>query len=269
MQITSGNATLAAESHGSGSPDVLLIHAGVTDRRSWRHVIERLPDNRCLAYDQRGYGSTTYTAENGWSQVDDALAVLDAYGVSSAIVIGCSMGGRGALHLALDHPDRVRGLVLIAPAVTGGPAEEYEPEVKALSDASDEAWERGDVEEINRIDAVVWLDGPRAPERAQGEPRELFLEMNRIAIEAEDPGERRDDAQAWDRLGEIEVPTLLLIGELDLQYLHGYVERAASAIPHARVVHLPGVAHLPHLEADELTLSEISGFVSGIRDAGC
>ena len=64
-------------------------------------------------------------------------------------------------------------------------------------------------------------------------------------------------------------PTLLLIGELDLQYLHGYVERAASAIPHARVVHLPGVAHLPHLEADELTLSEISGFVSGIRDAGC
>ena len=262
MEITSGNANLAAQSHGSGSPDVLMIHAGVTDQRSWRHVVDRLPDVRCLTYDQRGYGRTTYTSEDGWSQVDDAVAVLDAYDVDAAIVIGCSMGGRGALHLALTHPDRVRALVLIAPAVVGGPADEYEPEVQALSDASDAAWEREDVDEINRIDAIVWLDGPRSPDRVQGEARELFLEMNRIAIEADEPGERREDAQAWGRLGEITVPTLLMIGDLDLQYLKDHAAHAAASIPNSRLVELAGVAHLPHLEADEKTLSEIAAFVA-------
>jgi pimeloyl-ACP methyl ester carboxylesterase len=264
MKITSGNATLAAESHGSGSPDVLMIHAGVTDQRSWHHVIDRLPGHRCLTYDQRGYGRTTYAAENDWSQVGDAVAVLDAYDVDSAIVIGCSMGGRGALHLALTHPDRVSALVLIAPAVTGGPAEEYEREVQVLSDASDEAWEREDVDEIDRIDALVWLDGPRAPERVQGEARDLFLEMNRTAIEADEPGERREDARAWDRLGEITVPTLLMIGDLDLQYLKDQAAHAATEMPDARLVHLPGVAHLPHLEADETTLDQIAAFVGSV-----
>ena len=117
-------------------------------------------------------------------------------------------------------------------------------------------------DEINRIDAIVWLDGPRSPDRVQGEARELFLEMNRIAIEADEPGERREDAQAWGRLGEITVPTLLMIGDLDLQYLKDHAAHAAASIPNSRLVELAGVAHLPHLEADEKTLSEIAAFVA-------
>src|SRR3954451_18494562 len=61
MKITSGKAQIAAESSGSGEPTVLLIHAGVTDRRSWRDVVGRLPDHRCLTYDARGYGLTGRT----------------------------------------------------------------------------------------------------------------------------------------------------------------------------------------------------------------
>ncbi|HEY3528394.1 MAG TPA: alpha/beta hydrolase [Nocardioides sp.] len=265
MNVTSGSAQLATESHGDGEPSVLLVHAGVTDQRSWRHVVDRLPDHRCLTYDQRGYGRTTYEHQDGWSGVEDAVAVLDAYDVDSAVVVACSMGGRVALHLALTHPERVRALVLIAPAITGGPGHVYEPEVQALSDASDAAWERGDLDEVNRLDARVWLDGPLAPDgRVDGEARELFLEMNRIAIEAEEPGDQDDDVDAWPRLGEITVPTLLMIGDLDLQYLQEYVAHAASAIPNARLVELPGVAHLPHLEADERTLAEITAFVSAL-----
>ena len=261
MEIVSGKAVLSAESHGAGSPDVLLIHAGVNDQRSWSHVVARLSDHRCLTYDQRGYGRTTYALEDGWSQVDDAIAVLDAYDVSSAVVIGCSMGGRGALHLALVRPERVRALVLIAPAVTGGPADEYEPEVQALSDASDEAWERKDYEEVNRIDAVVWLDGPQTPGRVQGEARELFLDMNRIAIEAEEPGERRDDAQAWDRLGEIAVPTLLIWGEKDGITGRAHHDEIAEAVPGARLEVIAGAGHLPTVEAPEVVVPLLENFI--------
>src|SRR5262249_41994986 len=79
----SGKARLAYEVTGAG-PDVLLIHAGVNDRRSWRHVIERLaPHYRCVAFDMRGHGETVYEPERGWSPVADAVAVLDAAGVAS------------------------------------------------------------------------------------------------------------------------------------------------------------------------------------------
>jgi pimeloyl-ACP methyl ester carboxylesterase len=156
-------------------------------------------------------------------------------------------------------------LVLIAPAISGGPAATYEPEVEALGELAEAAEGRGDLDEVNRFDAHVWLDGPLAAEgRVGGSARELFLDMNRIALEAEDPGEKGDDVDAWHRLGEIGVPTLLMIGDLDLQYLKDGVAHAAATIPGARVVELPGVAHLPQLEGDQRTLSEIAGFVTGI-----
>src|SRR3954470_6545444 len=151
MKITSGKAQIAAESSGSGEPTVLLIHAGVTDRRSWRDVVGRLPDHRCLTYDARGYGLTAYEKEDGWSQVGDAVAVLDAYEVESAVVIGCSMGGRTSIDLALTHPERMRALVLIGPAVSGAPEPTYEPEVLALDDEWEAAEARDDQEAVNRL----------------------------------------------------------------------------------------------------------------------
>jgi pimeloyl-ACP methyl ester carboxylesterase len=268
MNITSGNATLSAESHGSGSPDVLLVHAGVTDQRSWSHVVERLPDVRCLSYDARGYGRTTFTEEDGWSPVGDAVAVLDAYDVSSAVVVGCSMGGGTSIDLALTHPERVRALVLIGPAVSGAPEATYEPEVLALDEEWESAEERGDLETVNRLEARVWLDGPTAPEgRVTGPARDLFLEMNAWALDAEDPGRRGDDIGAWSRLGEIRVPVLVMIGEHDLAYIKRNCAHLVDSISGARLVELPGVAHLPHLEADETTLREIAAFVVDFASA--
>src|SRR5262245_2731584 len=265
MNITSGKAIIAADALGSGSPDVLLVHAGVTDRRSWQHVVDALPDQRCIDYDSPGSGETPYEPEDGWSRVDDAVAVLDAYGVDSAVVVACSLGGRTSLDLALSHPDRVRALVLIGSAVSGAPPIELEEDLAWLEDAFEKAEESGDLDELNRLEALVWLDGPRAGEgRVTGEARDLFLEMNRKALGAPDPGEERQVANAWERAGQIPVPTLVLIGEYDLPHTHANADRLAASIPGARLVSLPGTAHLPHLENDPLTIREIAGFVGGL-----
>jgi len=264
MEVTSGSATLAAESQGSGI-DVLLLHAGVTDQRSWRHVVEALPDVHCLTFDARGYGRTTYALEDGWSAVDDAVAVLDAYEVVSAVVVGSSMGGRTSIDLVLTHPDRVRALVLIGPAISGAPEATYQPEVLALDDQWEAAEERGDQAAVNGLEARVWLDGPTAPEgRVTGQARELFLEMNGRALDAAEPGERREDAAAWDRLGEIRVPVLVLVGEHDLQYIKENCAQLVRSVPGARLVELPGVAHVAHLEGDSKTLNEIAAFIAGL-----
>jgi pimeloyl-ACP methyl ester carboxylesterase len=265
MFATSGRAQLAYETTGvEGGSDALLIHAGVNDRRSWRYVVERLsPHHRCVSFDARGFGETTYEREDGWSPVSDALAVLDAACSERAVVIACSIGGQTAIDLALAHPHRVAGLVLIGAAVRGAPYPEIQhgptAELNARIESADAA---GDLEEVGRLDAWMWLDGPGAEEgRVGGRARELFLEMNGLALRAEDPGEQAEIPPAWPRLGEITAPTLVMIGRLDAEDVRAIDERAAGIIPGALLRFLDGVAHLPHLEADPATLHEIAAFV--------
>ena len=268
MFATSGRARLAYESTGvEGGADVLLIHAGVNDRRSWRYVVERLsPRHRCVAFDVRGFGETTYEREDGWSPVTDALAVLDAAGFEQAVVIACSMGGQTAIDLALAHPDRVAGLVLIGAAVRGAPYADIEEgptaELNARIESADAA---GDVDEVGRLEAWMWLDGPSAEEgRVGGRARELFLDMNGRALRAEDPGEQAEISPAWPRLGQITAPTLVMIGRLDAEDVRAIDDLAAGIIPGAQLRFLDGVAHVPHLERDPATLDDIAAFVDAL-----
>lgn len=246
---------------------MLLIHAGVTDRRSWRRVVERLrPLHRCIAFDARGYGETVYEPEDGWSPVADALAVLDAAGVEHAAIVSCSRGGQTAIDLTLAHPDRVAGLVLIGTAVRGAPYPELEHGPTAELDAGFEVAEAaGDIDELGRLDAWMWLDGPASDEgRVGGEVRELFFEMNGRALRAEDPGKQTETPPAWPRVSEIAVPTLVMVGRLDAEDVQTIDEQLAGLIPGAGFRHLEGVAHLPHLEGDRTTIEAIAEFVDGL-----
>jgi pimeloyl-ACP methyl ester carboxylesterase len=268
MFVTSGRARLAFEVTGAASgSDVLLLHAGVNDRRSWHHVVERLsPRHRCVAFDMRGFGETSYERESGWSPVSDAVAVLDAAGVERAVVVGCSIGGEVAVDLALACPARVAGLALIGAAVRGAPYPEVTEgptaELDGLIEAADAA---GDDDEVERLEAWLWLDGPSAEEgRVGGSARELFLDMNGRAHRAEDPGDQAEMSPAWNRLREITVPTLVLVGRLDADEIRAVDEQAAALIPGARLRWLDGVAHVPHLEGDPATLDEITAFVDAI-----
>jgi pimeloyl-ACP methyl ester carboxylesterase len=265
MFAASGRAQLAYETTGvADGKDVLLIHAGVNDRRSWHRVVERIaPRHRCVAYDMRGFGETRYDREDGWSSVADAVAVLDAAGVEQAAVVASSMGGQVAIDLTLAHPDRVTQLVLIGTAVRGAPYPELvEGPAAELNSKIESAEAAGDIDEVNRLEAWMWLDGPAVEEgRVAGLARELLLEMNGRALRAESPGTIAQIPPAWPRLGEITTPTLILIGRLDAEDIQAINPPAAEMIRNARLVWLDGVAHLPHLEGDPTTLDEITRFV--------
>ena len=133
--VSAGAASLACTSTGHGGAPALLLHAGVTDQRSWgplRAAVEGR--HQLVAYDRRGFGATTYVSEPH-SAVDDALAVLDAAGIQRATLVGASNGGKRAIDLALAHPERVGALVLIGSGVRGAPEEDpadFGPAVQAL-----------------------------------------------------------------------------------------------------------------------------------------
>ncbi len=259
----SGSARIAYDDEGAGPP-VLLLHAGVTDRRSWRAVVDvLLPTRRMLAFDQRRFGETTYTPEPH-STPADALAVLDHAGVHGpTTIVGCSMGGTAAVDLALAHPELVERLVLMAPGVR---ADVYPDEIpdswRDLAVALDAAEKAGDIDEVNRLEAHLWLDGPTAPEgRVGGAARELFLDMNGRALAAEDPGETVGEPELWEGLATFTAPTLVLVGDLDAEEEHVAAERLAAMIPGARFEKLLGTAHLPHVEGHARCLDALRDFI--------
>ena len=251
--IPSGQARLAAQACGHG-PAVVLLHAGVADARMWSEQLAALASShRAVAYDRRGFGGSLH-ADEPYSRVGDLLAVLDAVSPSSrAILVGCSQGGRIAIDTALAHPQRVRALVLVAPALSGAPQVDSFPEpIQALVDELERAEASGDIDRLNALEAHAWLDGPTAvPGRVGGAARELFLAMNGIALRAQPRGTEIQPASAADRLPQIQVPTLLLWGDLDFPHLQARCDSMAAQLPKVRCEVLQGTAHLPNLEQPE------------------
>lgn len=265
MIVTSGTARIAVDDRGEGpATPALLIHAGVTDKRSWWPLIELLsPHRRCIAYDARGFGETTASPEDV-SLTGDTIAVLDACGVERAVVIAASMGGRTAIDVALAHPERVAALVLIGAGISGSLGVDVNPpEQERLFAAVEAAEEAGDLELLNRLEAWLWLDGAAAAEgRVGGEVRELFLAMNAIALASPDLGELITPEPAWPRLEQVDCPTLVIVGSLDLDDVRHDAHTLADRVPRSRFVELAGTAHLPHMEADPACREIIADFLA-------
>jgi pimeloyl-ACP methyl ester carboxylesterase len=233
---------------GSGTP-VVLLHAGVADSRSWRQAA-RLIEGATYTYDRRGFG-TTPPSQEPFTHLDDLFGVLNGIGPGPAWLVGNSMGGALALDAALTAPDRVAGLVLIAPGVSGEPEpEELDEHTGRLIGLLETAWEAGDEAEINRLETWLWLDGPAGPEgRVGGPARALALAMSAQVLAHGAPDEAGDAGlDAFSRLEELSLPVTIAVGDLDAEEVQTLCRTLAARIPGARLRVLDGVAHLPSLE---------------------
>src|SRR3954471_18565904 len=175
VQIAVPGATLVGDRWKGDGATIVLLHAGVCDRRSWREVGARLADagRDVVAYDRRGFGDVA-PASAPFRHVDDLVAVLDAVSPGvPAWLVGSSMGGQVALDAALEAPERVAGLVLLAPAISGDPApddEAFNAATDGLAEAIDAAWTAGAVDECNGLEIRLWLDGAGGPGGSGGGP---------------------------------------------------------------------------------------------------
>lgn len=262
-------ATLAAESgatEGASGVPLLFLHANVADRRMWRAQRDAFAArHRVLSYDRRGFGESRTIAETPHSRVADLWAVMDSLLCDRAVLIGCSLGGRVAIDAALARPDRVAGLVVVAPGVSGAPPTEPGHPVQALMDAISAASASGDIEMVNELQAHLWLDGPLSPSgRVKGDIRQLFLSMNGAALQANDLGPSLEEQPAWARLEQIRVPTLVVWGDLDLPHLQERCKTLAQRIPAARSAILSGTAHLPGLEAPQRFNAELELYLESL-----
>jgi len=242
---------------------VLLLHAGIADSRMWQPQVELLEAAGCrvIAPDLRGFGQRRLEPAP-FSYVRDAEELL----AGPAAVVGCSLGGRVALELALHRPDLVERLVVIAP---GFPGWQWSDETRAGWAAEEEAYEAGDFETAAEASVRMWVDGPnRSPGDVDPAMRAAVTDMVLRSYEMQDGAwEAGADEEAvldppiGGRLDEIRCPTLVLVGEHDVADMRGIAAHLADSIDGARLVTIADAAHLPSLERSDEVDALLLGFL--------
>ena len=250
MKADINGARIHYRREGAGFP-VLMLHAGIADSRMWQPQADEFANHfDVIRPDTRGFGDSELPPRR-WSPLGDVIALMDELALKPAHLIGCSLGGRIALDLALDHPARVSKLVLVGPAVGGANFAKDHPGDFAEVKAADEA---KNVEALNQAEARLFLDGPRRPRgHVGGELRELFLDMNGRTMHSDFESAPMDDLDppAVGRLHEITAPTLVVIGDEDIPSVMDSVDLVMDSIKGARKAVIHDAAHLPNLEHPE------------------
>ena len=251
-ELDVNGATLYYEASGHiSSPALLLVHAGVANLRMWDPQVEALSQaHYVIRFDSRGFGRTV-TADVEYSNRTDLRDLLDHLGIARATVIGCSRGGGIALDFALEHPDRVSGIVTIGAGPSGFP----EVQLTALEEerfaAMDDAWEAEDWQLLARLEVRLWSIGPTRSE-ADLDPAFVGAAFELNSDKPAHAGERAVaiplEPPAYGRLGELTVPALVTVGDLDLSIALTQYDYLVSAIPQATGHRFADSAHLPSVE---------------------
>ena len=255
-QAVSGRTStgLAFEVAGSGEP-LILVHAGVADRRMWEPQWPAfVASHRTIRYDLRGYGESL-PPSGPWSHHADLLGLLGELEIDRAHIVGASVGAGIAVEAALAQPQAVASLVLVAPggALYGGATEDlravWHDEVAAL--------DRGDLDAAVEVNLRAWVDGlGRAPDVVDPAIRAFVGAMQRDAFELPewDPDgapESELEPPAHARLAEVACPTLIIVGEADQVATLEAARRLLDDVPNAQLMALPNVAHMLTLEQPE------------------
>ena len=242
---------------GSG-PAVVLLHAGVGDLRMWDAPAEVLADQHTVVRcDLRGFGGTELAPGAAYSDAEDVLALLDELGVERCTLVGASYGGWVALQVAGAAPDRVTGLVLLAP-----PAELVEPDpaLRELWAQEGRLVDAGDLAAATELTVRRWL-GPDADDDA----RALVRTMQRRAYELQVPAGDVDNRELPVSPERLAMPARVLVGAHDLPFFVETARELARLMPRAQLVELPWAGHLPTLERPAEGLRLLTEALAAVR----
>lgn len=244
----------------------MLVHGFTQTGAVWATLAGLLADSyEVLAPDAPGHGgSTGVTAVN----IAEAAALVAAAG-GSAIYVGYSMGGRICLQAALDHPHRFRGLVLVS--ATGGIED---PQARAARRGEDEGLaDRLDPPDRagDPLTTAAFLEEWLAQPLFEGLPREaadldarlanspagLAASLRSVGTGAMEP--------LWDRLGELQLPVLVVAGARDEKFV-AIAERLAGAIAGATLQVVEGAGHAVPFEQPERFAAVLRSFVDACAE---
>ena len=260
---------LNVEMRGEG-PALLLLHGFTGSGATWTPHLEAWQGCTTVALDLLGHGDSDAPADPARYRiercVEDLTALLDRLSIRRAAVLGYSMGGRVALHMALHAPDRLWALVL--ESASPGIESTAEREERVRSDAAlAEAIERDGIAAfVDRWQAQpVFASQARLPaavrealrrQRLRNDSRGLANSLRGMGAGAQEP--------VLARMGEIRVPVLVLAGALDEKY-YTLGRRIAAALPCARLETVTDAGHALHLERPQAFAAAVRRFLEDCK----
>jgi pimeloyl-ACP methyl ester carboxylesterase len=237
--------------HGVANAEapVLLTHGFAASERMWDANLAALSaDRRVLTWDMRGHARSDAPeapADYGVEQsIGDLLALLDALGASRAVLAGMSLGGYLSLAFHARHPERVAALILLD---TGPGFRREEPRAQ---------WNAG----VERTAATLERDGlaalPSSPEIGEHPNARGLVNVARRVM-------AQHDGHVAESLRDIAVPTLVVVGSADTNFLRS-ADYMAARIPGARKVVLEGAGHAANIDAAERFNGAVREFLENL-----
>jgi 3-oxoadipate enol-lactonase len=235
-------ANLYYEECGTAPHTVVLVHDGVLDSAAWDGVWPEFCKHfHTIRYDRRGYGQTPATS-HGYYSTDDLAALLHHLNQRCVAIVGSSHGGEISINFTLDHPEMVEQLVLVGAVVGGMP---YTRHFLERGAALGKPLEKGDT--AGAIAAAAKDKYLTAPGSDAARKRMVQI-LSASPQDLTHPEMELPVKPALPRLGEIRVPTLLLVGDADIPDVHAHAGAIEAGIPSARRVVISDTGHLMYLE---------------------
>ncbi len=271
--VQAGDTRMYYQKAGSGDVPIVLVHGFGASSFSWRENLNPIAEAGFTVYapDMRGFG----LSDKGWdksmsqdAQADRLKAFLDAQGIDRAVLAGNSMGGGIVTNFALRYPDRVRGLVLVDPAIYGGAP----GGVTALvSLPGIQRWGQqsvrfllGDSDRNASMLKSAWFDGSKVtPDVLSGYRRALQTPDWDIGLLAL----MRDGASnnLGPRLKDLNVPTLIVWGEHDTWISPTNAPKLNQDIAGSKLAIIKDAGHVPHEEQPAEFNRLLIEFANGLK----
>jgi 2-succinyl-6-hydroxy-2,4-cyclohexadiene-1-carboxylate synthase len=265
MRIAVNDVHLNVEVRRAG-PVLLLLHGFTGSGATWAPHLEAWSKFTTIAVDLLGHGRSDCPADPDRYRMEqcvtDLLALLDQLGVQQTAVLGYSMGGRIALHLALHTPERLWALML--ESASPGIEDPSAREARRKSDAAlAEVIERDGIAAfVNRWQSLpLFATQAQLPlsvrealrrQRLDNNPQGLANSLRGLGAGMQEP--------VLQRLTQVQIPTLLLVGALDDKYCE-LARRMAAILPDKRLVTTPQSGHAVHLEWPAVFASAVQLFL--------
>jgi pimeloyl-ACP methyl ester carboxylesterase len=245
-------AGIAYDVQGQG-PVVVLISGSNLDRRMWnREAAWLAPSHTVVRYDLRAHGASD-TATAPFTHLDDLLELLNEIRAQKVTLIGLSAGSTIALDAALAEPSRVQKLILVGPAISGFRSSIQLPFAAALVAALKAA------DYVRASEVLLASSVFAAPPPSEALVRQMVMDNNRL-WSVPRGFLRQVERPAIDRLHELKMPVLIMLGSAD-EFQREEAGVLAERVTGARLVVVPGGGHLLNLTSPEAFRAEVSRFL--------
>lgn len=259
---------------GEGDTTFILLHPFGGNTFSWREVMDDFAARgRVIAYDRPAFGLTERPMPEDWesnpygikANIEILRSLMDTFGIEKATLVGNSAGGAVAVAFALEYPDRVDDLILVAPGVGGGRGPKFPawampvmwtPQMRHIG----QLLMRDYLERLPRTIEREWYD----PSKLTDEIRQEYLNLLKI--------------ENWDRafyeltfadpypeirpmLPQLTLPVLIVGGQEDRLIRSWYLEAVATEIPDASLHLIPACGHVPQEECPQAFMDIVNAYL--------